>query len=223
MRDNQNRLAVFPHLPENRKEALGLLRGQHGSRLIENQDVRAAVQNLHNLDGLLLGDRELVDLLLRIQPKAVALREFRELLLRRLQVVFAAPLAEDDILGRTEHRNQLEVLVYHADAEPERILRGLNARNLAVYFDLSAVRKIDAGEHIHERRLAAPVFPEERQYLSLLQRKTHAVARRDFAEALGNLAKLNCVFCHSFLLKAAGFESKSLLPSQGAFCGSFLN
>ena len=160
MGDDQDGLPVLPHLPKDGKEALGLLRREYGSRLIENQNVRAAVEHLHDLDGLLFGDRELIDLLLRIQAEAVAIREFRELLLRGSQIVLAALFAEYDILRRRKDRNQLKVLVYHADAKLKRVLRRAYADRLAVYLNVTAVRKIDAGEHVHERRLAASVLPE---------------------------------------------------------------
>ena len=44
------------------KSALGLLRREHGGRLVQDQNARVAVERLEDLDALLLADRELPDL-----------------------------------------------------------------------------------------------------------------------------------------------------------------
>ena len=71
VRDNDDRLAAIAHSPEHRKEFFGLLRRQHSSRLIQDQNICAAVQHFQDLDGLLFRDRHLIDLLVRIDVKAV--------------------------------------------------------------------------------------------------------------------------------------------------------
>ena len=48
------------------KSVVGLLRREHGGRLVEDQDPRLAVERLQDLDPLLLADRELPDARARV-------------------------------------------------------------------------------------------------------------------------------------------------------------
>ena len=58
--------------------------------------------------------------------------------------------------------------------------------------DLPLVGEIDAGEHVHQRRLAAAVFAEQRQDLALVQLKVDGVVRHHFAEPLRDILHFNC-------------------------------
>ena len=44
----------FAHFPEHSEQLLGFLRRQNGRRLIQDQNIRAAVQYFYDLHGLLL-------------------------------------------------------------------------------------------------------------------------------------------------------------------------
>jgi len=58
------------------------------------------------------------------------------------------------------------MLMDHADAVVKGVLGGADDDFLSVDLDLALIREIDAGEHIHKRRLAAAVFAEQREDLS---------------------------------------------------------
>ena len=60
--DDDEGLSVRLHVAHDGEELVGLLRGQHGGGLVQNQDVGAAVEDLDDLHRLLLGDGHLVDL-----------------------------------------------------------------------------------------------------------------------------------------------------------------
>ena len=75
MRDDDDRLAVLFHRAKYLKQLLRLLRRQHCGRLVQNQDVRAAIQNLENLDSLLFGDRHFINLFIRIDFKPISLTD----------------------------------------------------------------------------------------------------------------------------------------------------
>ena len=59
--------------PDDVEQVAGLGRRQHGGRLVEDQDPRAPGEHAEDLDPLLLADRQLPDLGLRVdaQPELV--------------------------------------------------------------------------------------------------------------------------------------------------------
>ena len=64
-----------------------LLRRQHRRRLVEDQDVGAAVERLQDLDALLLADRDVVDPRVRVDREAERSRQLAHALLARRVVV----------------------------------------------------------------------------------------------------------------------------------------
>ena len=59
--DEDDRLALLGQAAHDREQLLRLLRGQHRRRLVEDEDVRAAVERLQDLDPLLLADGDVLD------------------------------------------------------------------------------------------------------------------------------------------------------------------
>ena len=104
-----------------REELVGLLGGQHGGGLVQDQDVRAAVEHLDDLHRLLLADTtsrrsfwsgSMSKPYFSQMARTLALRPLSGRACRR-------PMAQDDVFGGGEHIHQLEVLVDHADAQIE--------------------------------------------------------------------------------------------------------
>ena len=102
------------------EELVDLARGEHGGGLVEDQDVGLPVERLDQLDALLLADREVADHGVGVDVEPVALAEARGSAARAASRSRTEPLArlvaEHDVLGDGEHRDELEVLVHHADA-----------------------------------------------------------------------------------------------------------
>ena len=82
----------------------------------------------------------------------------------------------------------------HADAVFKRILRRGDGHGLAVDVDLPLVGEIDAGEHVHQRGLAAAVFTEQGQDLALVQLEIDGVVCRHLSEPLCNVLHFDCAF-----------------------------
>ena len=61
VRDEDDRLALVLELPEDAEEVVGLGRRQHAGRLVEDQDLGAAIERLEDFDALLQADRQLLD------------------------------------------------------------------------------------------------------------------------------------------------------------------
>ena len=61
VRDDDDRLALLAHAPQDGEELVDFLRREHRGRLVENQQLRAPVERLQQLDALLLADRQRLD------------------------------------------------------------------------------------------------------------------------------------------------------------------
>ena len=190
-------LAVGLHVPHDFKETVGLLGSQDGGGLIQNQDVGAAVEHLDDLHSLLFGDGHIVDLLVGVDLEAVFFADAVDFGCSGFQVQLAFFFqTQDDVLSSGEHIHQLEVLMDHADAVIKGVLGRGDGDGLAVHQDLTFVREVDAGQHVHQRGLAAAVFSQQRQDLTTVDVQRNTVVGNDFSEPLCNVPQLDC--CNSF-------------------------
>ena len=117
--DEHDRLALRDQAAHDAEELLDLPRREHGRRLVEDQDVGFAEQRLQQLDSLLLADRQVLDLGVGVDVEAVALAELQDPPAGGLEIEHRSAaqfVAEHDVLGDREYRDQLEVLVHHSDA-----------------------------------------------------------------------------------------------------------
>ena len=86
------------------------------------------------------------------------------------------------------------MLMHHSDLQRKGILRRTDRDLLSVHQDMSLIRKIDSGKHVHQRRLAASVFSQDREDLALAERKIDVIVGDDLAaEAFRNVPKLDGV------------------------------
>ena len=167
MGDDDNGLAVVPHFPEDTEQLFGLLGRQHSGGLVQNQNIRAAVQYLYNLHGLLLGYRHIINLLLRVYLEAIFLTDRLDFL-RSLFDIQLSLQTQDNVLCGGKHVDQLEMLMHHADTKIQGVLRGLDDLFLSIDKDLALIRIIDTGQHIHQRGFSASVFAQKRQDFALV-------------------------------------------------------
>src|SRR5918994_5515664 len=77
VRDEDDAEALPRHAVERLQQAPRLLRCENGSRLVQNEDPRAEVEQTQYLHPLLLPDGELPDLGARIDAETVALAQLR--------------------------------------------------------------------------------------------------------------------------------------------------
>ncbi len=61
MGDEDDGLALLLELREDAEQVVGLGRRQHARRLVEDQDVGAAIERLEDFDALLQADRQFLD------------------------------------------------------------------------------------------------------------------------------------------------------------------
>ena len=107
-------------------------------------------------------------------------------------VALAGPLeqllaAEEEVGDDVEVVREREILVHGGDAELRRVLGGANGDRDPVHRDLTVVGRVDAGDDLHQRRLAGSVVADEPDDLAGVDLEVHAVERLDGAEALADV------------------------------------
>ena len=130
-----------------------------------------AVERLEDLDALLGADGEVLHERVRVDRELEALRELADALLGLVvveqQTVACRLLAEHDVLGDRHDRNEHEVLVDHPDPAARSRRSASSIRTgFALDDDLALVRRVEAVEDVHQRRLAGAVLAEEGVHLA---------------------------------------------------------
>src|SRR5581483_10574843 len=89
-----------------------------------------------------------------------------------------------DVLGGGETARQPLLLVDHTDAQPLRVLGAGDCDLASIEPDLTRVGVVQAGQDVHQARLAGAVFAEQRVDLSARRVERGAVDGDDGAEML---------------------------------------
>ena len=161
VRDQHDGAAIGGQIAYDVVELTYFLRGEHGGRFIKHEDARVALQGLQDFNALLHADRNVGDDLQRIDRQAIVLRQVADRLglLRRVDETQLPWLdAEHDVLGNGEGRDQLEVLMHHANPGADGIVGVVDLYLLAIHLDFTTVCAHQAVEDVHERGLAGAVL-----------------------------------------------------------------
>ena len=155
-------LAVFLHAAQDAKKLFGFLRSKNGGGLVKNENIRAAIENLDDFDGLLFGNGHFVYFFEWVDVKTVLFAYFLNLFGGFFKVVFAFFAGtEDYVFCCGKHVDQFEMLMNHADFVIESVLGRSDDCLFSVDENLSVIGKINAGNHVHKRRFTASVFAED--------------------------------------------------------------
>ena len=191
-------IPVLLHPAQHVEQPGDLLRRQHGSRLVQDEDVRTPVKHLDDLDRLLFRYGHVVDLFHRVDVESVPFRDGGDLRVDRLQI--ESPLLfhpQGDVLRRGEQVNQFEMLVDHPDPVGKGVLGGPDHDFPAVDQDPAFVRIIDARDHVHQGRFAASVFSEDREDFPPVDVQVNLAVGGHAAKSLCDAAHLqNRLFLH---------------------------
>ena len=191
MGDDNDRFPVRTHGAQNVKEGTDLLRRQDRRRLVQDQDIRAAVKHLDDLHRLLLGNRHLVDLLVGIYMEAVLLAHGKNTGFDFSQIIFAVVCAEHNIFGGGKHVDQLEVLMDHADLIVKGIARRGDRDLFPVNDDLTRIGIVNTRDHVHQSGLATAVLAENRQDLTTADIHGNITVGNHLTKGLGDVLKLD--------------------------------
>ena len=128
--DQDDRLALVAQRAQDAEQVVGLLRGQHAGRLVEDQDAAPRYSALRISTRCWTPDRQVGDDGVEIDLEAVFPLEPRDLVRGRGRrprpSVSAALGAEQHVLQHREGVDQHEMLVDHADAGRDRVLRAVD-------------------------------------------------------------------------------------------------
>ena len=155
MGDEDDGGAGVLELAHDRHELVGLLRREHGGRLIEDEDLRVPRERLDDLNALLHPDGQLLDERVGVDVEPEPLRDLPDALPGRIQVEepsrFGGFVTEHHVLSDGEHRDQHEVLVHHADARAHGVAGTVKVLDVIVEEDRALVGLVQTVENVHQR------------------------------------------------------------------------
>ena len=192
--DEHDRLALGPERRQHAKEMIRFLWRQHCGRLVEDQQIGAAVERLEDLDALALAHAEVLHARVRVDFEVVFAPEPLELGPRSAEARAEPEAAfdtEHDVFQNGERFHQHEVLVHHADPRRERFLRATDGGRRAAHEDLAAVGTVVAVEDPHQRRLAGAVLAYDAVDRAGPNRQRDIPVRVDLAEPLVDRPELD--------------------------------
>ena len=162
MGNDDDCLAIIAHRTDDIKQFLCFLRCQYGSRFIENQYIRTTVENFQDFYRLLLRYGHIIDFLVRINFKTIAVRNCLYLF-RQFPTIQSSLFlqSKDNVFSSRKYINQFEMLMNHTDLMGICILWRSDADRFPVDQNFAFIRKVDASQHVHQGCLAGAVFPKQ--------------------------------------------------------------
>ena len=210
MGDEEDRLALCCQIAHNLHQFVNLLRRQDGGRLVENQDFVVAVEHFEDFRALLHPNGDILHLRVGVDVQPVTLGQRQHLLPRLFllqETEFRRFNAQNDVVQHGEALHQLEVLVYHADAQRGGVIGVADGHRFAILPDFAFLRLIQAEKDAHQRRFARAVLTQQRVDFAVAQLEGDVVIGNDAGKALGDMQhfdgirrafvrRLNALFLH---------------------------
>jgi len=195
VRDEEDGDPLPLQLLEVAEELVDLARDEHGGGLVEDEDPRAAVEDLQDLHPLAVTDAQLLDAAVGIDLQPVGGAQLTDAGPRRRRVeAEALPRlrAEHDVLEDREVVGQHEVLVDHADPGGDGVGGRLERHLVALHGDGALVGAEHPVQDLHERRLARAVLPDDGVDLPRGDRQLDVAVGHDAGEPLDDPLQLDC-------------------------------
>ena len=173
------------------EQPLDLGGGERRRRLVHDEDLRSVGERLGDGDDLPSPDRQLAHGLVDADVGADDADSRQRLLAHGRAVEHAAARElppKKQIGGDVEARHEVELLEDGGDARGLRGARIVEANGPPLQKHFASVRSEDAGEDVHERRLAGAVLAEEGMNLAALEVEIDAAQSLHAAEMLGDPA-----------------------------------
>src|SRR5437764_8059273 len=143
MGDEDNGFALLYQAAQDAEEFKGFLWSQHARWLVHDQNVGGTIAHFENFDALLETDGEFFNAYIGIDGQAVLFAQGKDGRTRFFSLIGRGHaswlMAQDDIFGYRERRDEHEVLVNHTDLEANGITWSGDMDLLAVDRDFAAV------------------------------------------------------------------------------------
>jgi hypothetical protein len=167
----------------------GLRHTERGGGLVEHHHLALPQHGLGDGHGLALPAGEagnpLADARHRAHVQPVERLPGKDLHLHLVQTEPVGALApEEHVLDDVEVVAQRKVLVHDLDAEGGRLAGAVDGDRVAVEADLAGIGAVDAGQALHQCRLARPVVPDQCGHLTPVDVEIDIVQHVHGTEAL---------------------------------------
>ncbi|MPM55725.1 hypothetical protein SDC9_102522 [bioreactor metagenome] len=190
MADEDHTFAFLPQLMYDLKQTLGLQVGEGRGRLVQHQQLRPPVQGLEDFNALLRAHGDLGDGLIQLHIQPVALRQLKNFLFPRLSAdenTLGMLVPQNDVFKDRHGLHQHEMLMHHADAQPDGLGRGIDFHPLALEINAAGRGLIQTEQDIHQRAFARSVFSQQSVNLASLYAPVDVPVGVNLAETLGNV------------------------------------
>ena len=202
VRDDDDGLAVFDQVLHDREQFIDLLLRQNCCGLIQNQDLRTAVESFEDFDSLLHTDRNVPYALIRIDFQSVFFDNFKDILTGLSHVKCDRSVGrlgtQDNVLGYCKVFHQHKVLVNHTNAVFNCSGRIFYIHLFSVDVDFPLIRLVKAVEDVHQRTFSGAVLTEDRVDRSTLHVEIDIRQCIEGTKALGNSMHLYSIFTADF-------------------------
>ena len=190
MADEEDRHALVAEVLDQLEELHDLMRGERRRRLVHDEDADIQRNRLGDLDRLLGGERQPARRAAHVEGHAEGGEDLLGLTehLPPIGDRAAALMADEDVLRHVEIGEEERLLVDCRDAVALRLGGAADRDRLAGQEDLAAVRLVDAGHDLDQRRLAGAVLAEERVHLAGMEGQRDGLERLGRGKALGDVA-----------------------------------
>ena len=122
-----------------------------------------------------------------IYIKTVGLADLTNFFGCGFQIQFSVK-AQHDVFRSGQHIDQFEVLMDHADAMAEGILRRTDNHLFVIDEDIAFIGIVNAGKHIHQSCLTAAVFTQQSENLSLIDVQPNLVIGQNSSKGFGDVS-----------------------------------
>ena len=87
----------------------------------------------------------------------------------------------------------------HTDLQVKSVLRRSDNHFFTVNKDLTVIREINAGNHVHKRCFTASVLTENREDFALVHGKINVLVGDNGAKGLCDVSEFDCNLCTHFM------------------------
>ena len=184
----KDRAALGGELAQHLEQLLDFLGGEHGGRLIHDQQFWIKQQSAHDFDALALAHRQGRHGAVRIKRQAILGHDGADAGFE-LAGGDAGVHAQRDVFEHGQRFKQREMLEHHANAELAGSLGAGDDHRGAVPAQFARIGLHDAVDHLDQRGLAGAVFTQQGMDFAGLDRERDIVVGQHPGKTLGDASQ----------------------------------